>query len=82
MFRAIAGDTNRAMHATAKLVHGTLRNEVLVRDASIAETDEPASAAARTPRLHAFRSCLETGTRYRPFDASPKCSYRIVCQRR
>ena len=29
------------MRATAKLIHGTLRNEVLVRDAFLLETDEP-----------------------------------------
>jgi putative redox protein len=32
------------MRATAKLIHGTLRNEVLVRDSFVLETDEPETA--------------------------------------
>ena len=55
------------MRATAKLIHGTLRNEVLVRDAFIVHTDEPESAGgddtAPTPHellAAALASCVTT----------------------
>jgi putative redox protein len=62
-----ARDTNRGMRATAKLIHGTLRNEVLVRDAFMVETDEPESAGGEdtAPAPHellaaALASCIST----------------------
>ena len=55
------------MRATAKLIHGTLRNEVLVRDSFILETDEPESAGGEdtAPAPHellaaALASCVST----------------------
>jgi len=55
------------MRATAKLIHGTLRNEVLVRDAFILETDEPESIGGEdtAPAPHellaaALASCVST----------------------
>ena len=55
------------MRATAKLIHGTLRNEVLVRDAFVLETDEPASVGGEdtAPAPHellaaALASCITT----------------------
>jgi len=55
------------MRATAKLVHGTLRNEVLVRDAFILQTDEPESYGGEdsAPAPHellaaALASCIST----------------------
>ena len=55
------------MRATAKLVHGTLRNEVLVRDTFILETDEPESVGGEdtAPAPHellgaALASCVTT----------------------
>lgn len=44
MLYPLTGTRNESMRATAKLVHGTLRNEVLVRDSFILHTDEPESA--------------------------------------
>ena len=55
------------MRATAKLIHGTLRNEVLVRDTFIVHTDEPETAGgddtAPTPHellAAALASCVTT----------------------
>jgi putative redox protein len=55
------------MRATAKLVNGTLRNEVLVRDAFILHTDEPECAGGddTAPAPHellaaALASCVTT----------------------
>ena len=55
------------MRATAKLIHGTLRNEVLVRDAFILETDEPERVGGEdtAPAPHellaaALASCVST----------------------
>jgi putative redox protein len=55
------------MRATAKLIHGTLRNEVLVRDTFILETDEPESVGGEdtAPAPHellgaALASCVTT----------------------
>jgi putative redox protein len=55
------------VRATAKLVPGTLRNEVLVRDAFLLETDEPESAGGEdtAPAPHellaaALASCVST----------------------
>jgi putative redox protein len=55
------------MHATAKLIRGTLRNEVLIRDAFVLETDEPESVGGEdtAPAPHellgaALASCVTT----------------------
>ncbi len=55
------------MRATAKLVHGTLRNTVLVRDAFVLETDEPEHVGGEdsAPAPHellaaALASCVST----------------------
>ncbi len=55
------------MRATATLAHGTLRNEVLLRDAFILHTDEPESAGGEdtAPTPHellaaALASCVTT----------------------
>jgi putative redox protein len=55
------------MRATARLVPGTLRNEVLVRDSFLLETDEPESAGgedtAQTPHellAAALAACIST----------------------
>jgi putative redox protein len=55
------------MRATAKLIHGTLRNEVLVRDSFILETDEPEGAGGEdtAPTPHellaaALAACVTT----------------------
>ena len=55
------------MRATATLVTGTLRNEVLVRDAFVLHTDEPESAGGEdtAPAPHellaaALASCVST----------------------
>ncbi len=55
------------MRATAKLIPGTLRNEVLVRETFIVQTDEPESAGgddtAPTPHellAAALASCVST----------------------
>ena len=55
------------MRATAKLIAGSLRNEVLVRDAFILHTDEPESAGGEdtAPTPHellaaALASCVTT----------------------
>ncbi|HZS30709.1 MAG TPA: OsmC family protein [Gaiellaceae bacterium] len=55
------------MRATAKLVPGTLRNEVLVRDSFLLETDEPQSVGgedtAQTPHellAAALAACVST----------------------
>ena len=59
--------TTCAMHATAKLINGTLRSEVLVRDAFILQTDEPESVGGEdtAPAPHellgaALASCITT----------------------
>ena len=56
-----------SMRATAKLIHGTLRNEVLVRDTFILETDEPTSFGGEdtAPAPHellaaALAACIST----------------------
>ena len=58
---------NDSVRATAKLVDGTLRNDVLVRDAFILHTDEPESAGgddtAPTPHellAAALAACVST----------------------
>jgi putative redox protein len=55
------------MRATARLIHGTLRNEVLVREAFILETDEPEGVGGEdtAPAPHellgaALASCVTT----------------------
>ena len=55
------------MRATAKLIHGTLRNEVLIRDSFMLETDEPESYGGddTAPAPHellaaALASCVTT----------------------
>ena len=55
------------MRATAKLIHGTLRNEVLVRDLFRLETDEPESVGGENtaPAPHellaaSLASCVST----------------------
>ena len=55
------------MRATAKLIHGTLRNEVLVRDLFRLETDEPESVGGEdtAPAPHellaaSLASCVST----------------------
>jgi putative redox protein len=55
------------MRATAKLIRGTLRNEVLLRDSFILKTDEPESAGGEdtAPTPHellaaALASCVST----------------------
>jgi putative redox protein len=55
------------MRATAKLIHGTLRNEVLVRDVFVLETDEPERVGGEdlAPAPHelvaaALASCVST----------------------
>jgi putative redox protein len=55
------------MRATAKLIHGTLRNEVLIRDTFVLETDEPEGAGGEdtAPTPHellaaSLASCVST----------------------
>ena len=55
------------MRATARLIRGTLRNEVLIRDAFVLETDEPESVGGEdtAPTPHellgaALASCVTT----------------------
>jgi len=55
------------MRATAKLIHGTLRNEVLIRDTFVVATDEPESAGGEdtAPTPHellaaSLASCVST----------------------
>jgi len=55
------------MRATAKLLPGTLRNDVLIRDAFLLQTDEPESAGGEdtAPTPHellaaALASCITT----------------------
>ena len=55
------------MRATAKLIHGTLRNDVLIRNAFVVETDEPESVGGEdsAPAPHellgtALASCVST----------------------
>jgi putative redox protein len=55
------------MKATAKLIHGTLRNDVLIRDAFVVRTDEPESVGGEdtAPAPHellgaALASCVST----------------------
>lgn len=67
MTQRVVGARNGCMRATAKLVHETLRNEVLVRDSFILETDEPESAGGEdtAPTPHellaaALASCVTT----------------------
>jgi putative redox protein len=67
MLRRLSGARNGSMRATAKLGAGTLRNEVLVRDAFVLHTDEPESAGGEdmAPTPHellaaALASCVST----------------------
>ena len=55
------------MKATAKLIHGTLRSDVLIRDAFVVQTDEPESVGGEdtAPAPHellgaALASCVST----------------------
>jgi putative redox protein len=55
------------MRATAKLIHGTLRNEILLRDTFVLDTDEPESVGGEdtAPAPHellgaALASCVTT----------------------
>ena len=58
---------NDSMRATAKLINGTLRNEVLIRDSFLLETDEPESYGGEdtAPAPHellaaALAACVST----------------------
>ena len=62
-----SGSRTEAVKATAKLIHGTLRNEVLVRDWFVLETDEPERVGGddTAPAPHellgaALASCVST----------------------
>jgi len=62
-----SGSRTEAVKATAKLIHGTLRNEVLVRDWFVLETDEPERVGGddAAPAPHellgaALASCVST----------------------
>jgi putative redox protein len=67
MPRPLTGRYERGMRATAKLIHGTLRNEVLIRDTFVLETDEPERVGGEdtAPAPHellaaALASCVTT----------------------
>jgi putative redox protein len=67
MLAVLAPPRLRGMRATAKLVPGTLRNEVLVRDQFLLLTDEPESVGgedtAQTPHellAASLASCIST----------------------
>ena len=67
MLRGLERAKTGYMKATAKLIHGTLRNDVLVRDTFIVQTDEPETAGGEdtAPTPHellaaALASCVTT----------------------